>query len=290
MRRGADRHPVSGKAVGAVNLTSWRKDACPADRAGPGHCPPGQAGPARRQQRGGVPAAAGVSAGLPVHRRVRLCANPRHGADERPGAGHARPRRPGRAPRPCSRGAGRRPSCSGGCRAANRGQRADALPPPREGQAAARWRRGPGEADRAASQAAAGAGTGSQTRMFGPALVGSGPLWLRGCGQVEAACASGEWLSLEGEPGVGKLALLRAVCRRRNRPAPSTCWTPPKPVITTGWRGRWANCSGAREAWYPARRPARPLRLRALWIALEQALAAAGSKFCGLRSRLARAR
>ena len=62
------------------------------------------------------------------------------------------------------------------------------------------------------SQAAVDAGAGSQARRFGPALVGSGPLWLRGCRQVEAARASGEWLSLEGEPGTGKLALLRAVC------------------------------------------------------------------------------
>ena len=67
-----------------------------------------------------------------------------------------------------------------------------------------------------ASQAAAGAGAGSLERRFGPALAGSGPLWLRGCRQVQAACASGEWLSLEGEPGVGKLALLRAVHRRRD--------------------------------------------------------------------------
>ena len=66
-----------------------------------------------------------------------------------------------------------------------------------------------------ASQATADAGAGCQPRRFGPALVGSGPLWLRGCRQVEAACASREWLSLAGEPGTGKLALLRAVCRRR---------------------------------------------------------------------------
>src|SRR6266852_4083643 len=59
-------------------------------------------------------------------------------------------------------------------------------------------------------------GAGSQARRFVPGLVGSGPLWLRGCRQVDAAHASGEWLSLEGEPGVGKLALLRAVHRRRN--------------------------------------------------------------------------
>src|SRR5262249_35095051 len=67
-----------------------------------------------------------------------------------------------------------------------------------------------------ASQPAVNVGTGLQARRFGPALVGSGPLWLRGCRQVEAACASGEWLSLEGEPGTGKLALLRAIHRRRN--------------------------------------------------------------------------
>src|SRR5207302_7289360 len=66
------------------------------------------------------------------------------------------------------------------------------------------------------SRAAAHAGVGSRARRFGPGLVGSGPLWLRGCRQVDAACASGEWLSLEGEPGAGKLALLRAVHRRRN--------------------------------------------------------------------------
>jgi sigma-54 dependent transcriptional regulator, acetoin dehydrogenase operon transcriptional activator AcoR len=68
----------------------------------------------------------------------------------------------------------------------------------------------------AASQATADARAGRQARRFGPALVGSGPLWLRGCRHVEAACASREWLSLAGEPGTGKLALLRAVCRRRH--------------------------------------------------------------------------
>jgi transcriptional regulator of acetoin/glycerol metabolism len=60
------------------------------------------------------------------------------------------------------------------------------------------------------------AGAGAQAHRFGRGLVGSGPLWLRGCGQVDAACAAGEWLSLAGEPGTGKLALLRAVLRRHN--------------------------------------------------------------------------
>jgi transcriptional regulator of acetoin/glycerol metabolism len=53
-------------------------------------------------------------------------------------------------------------------------------------------------------------------QMFLPGLVGSGPLWLRGCQQVDGVYAAGEWLALEGEPGVGKLALLRAVHQRRN--------------------------------------------------------------------------
>jgi sigma-54 dependent transcriptional regulator, acetoin dehydrogenase operon transcriptional activator AcoR len=57
---------------------------------------------------------------------------------------------------------------------------------------------------------------GPRARMILPGLVGSGPLWLRGCHQVEEVYESGEWLVLEGEPGVGKLAVLRAVHQRRN--------------------------------------------------------------------------
>jgi sigma-54 dependent transcriptional regulator, acetoin dehydrogenase operon transcriptional activator AcoR len=57
---------------------------------------------------------------------------------------------------------------------------------------------------------------GPRARMVLPGLVGSGPLWLRGCHQVEEVYESGEWLALEGEPGVGKLAVLRAVHQRRN--------------------------------------------------------------------------
>ena len=49
-----------------------------------------------------------------------------------------------------------------------------------------------------------------------PGLVGGGALWLRGCRQVETVHDSGEWLALEGEPGVGKLTLVRAVHQRRN--------------------------------------------------------------------------
>jgi sigma-54 dependent transcriptional regulator, acetoin dehydrogenase operon transcriptional activator AcoR len=61
-----------------------------------------------------------------------------------------------------------------------------------------------------------GAQPGPQARMVLPGLVGCGSLWLRGCHQVEAIYDSGDWLALEGEPGVGKLAVVRAVHQRRN--------------------------------------------------------------------------
>jgi transcriptional regulator of acetoin/glycerol metabolism len=67
-----------------------------------------------------------------------------------------------------------------------------------------------------AIRAAPEAVTAAKTPMFLPGLVGSGPLWLRVCRQVETVYDSGEWLALDGEPGVGKLALVRAVHQRRN--------------------------------------------------------------------------
>ncbi len=48
-----------------------------------------------------------------------------------------------------------------------------------------------------------------------PGLVGSAPAWLRACEELETAFRAGEWLAVEGEPGVGKLALLSAVQLRR---------------------------------------------------------------------------
>jgi len=54
------------------------------------------------------------------------------------------------------------------------------------------------------------------TRMILPGLVGSGALWLRACNQVDVAYLSGEWLALAGEPGAGKLGVLRATMQRRN--------------------------------------------------------------------------
>jgi transcriptional regulator of acetoin/glycerol metabolism len=125
------------------------------------------------------------------------------------------------------------------------------------------------------SQAAVNMGAGSQARRFGPALVGSGPLWLRGCGQVEAVCASGEWLSLEGEPGTGKLALLRAVHRRRN-PAGAFHVLDAADAGDHDWMARALGDLLEGEGSLVIRHVDRlsTARLQALWIALEQALAA----------------
>lgn len=57
---------------------------------------------------------------------------------------------------------------------------------------------------------------GAKTPMFLPGLVGSGVLWTRACRDAETAYDSAEWLTLEGEAGVGKMALARAVHQRRN--------------------------------------------------------------------------
>ena len=56
--------------------------------------------------------------------------------------------------------------------------------------------------------------------MYLPGLVGTGVLWLRACREAEALYDSSDWLTLEGERGVGKLALIRAVHQRRNPAAP----------------------------------------------------------------------
>jgi sigma-54 dependent transcriptional regulator, acetoin dehydrogenase operon transcriptional activator AcoR len=57
-------------------------------------------------------------------------------------------------------------------------------------------------------------------RPYLPGVVGAAPLWLRAGEAVDRAYRSGEWLALEGEPGVGKLALIRAVHQRRSPTAP----------------------------------------------------------------------
>ena len=126
-----------------------------------------------------------------------------------------------------------------------------------------------------ASGPAAAAGAGTQACRLGPALVGSGPLWLRGCHQVDAARASGQWLSLAGEPGTGKLALLRAVHRRRN-PAGTFHVLDAAQAGDHDWMARALGELLEGEGSLIIQHVDRlsTLRLQALWIVLEQALAA----------------
>ncbi|EHR50827.1 transcriptional activator of acetoin/glycerol metabolism [Saccharomonospora marina XMU15] len=52
--------------------------------------------------------------------------------------------------------------------------------------------------------------------LFLPGIVGSAPAWLRCCHDVDAGYRAGEWLALAGEPGAGKSAVARAVHQRRD--------------------------------------------------------------------------
>ena len=108
-----------------------------------------------------------------------------------------------------------------------------------------------------------------------PGLVGSGPLWLRGCNQVDAAYSAGQWLALEGEPGAGKLALLRAVHRRRN-PAGTLHVLDAAEAADHHWLVRALGELLEHEGSLVIRRIDRlsALRLRTLSVALEQASAA----------------
>lgn len=51
-----------------------------------------------------------------------------------------------------------------------------------------------------------------------PGLVGTGALWLGACREIDRAYRGGEWLVISGEPGAGKLALARAA-HQLNSPA-----------------------------------------------------------------------
>jgi transcriptional regulator of acetoin/glycerol metabolism len=120
---------------------------------------------------------------------------------------------------------------------------------------------------------------GPRPPRFLPGLVGSGPLWLRRCDQVDAAYRGGEWLALEGEPGTGKLALLRAVHRHRN-PAATLRVLDAAEAADRHWLaqelGELLEGQGSLVIQHVNRLSSR--RLRSLWIALEQALAAGRQK------------
>ena len=77
----------------------------------------------------------------------------------------------------------------------------------------------PGEAPAVPLQrlaSAPGPGGGPRVPMTLPGLVGGSAAWRRACRSAEASYDSGEWMTIEGERGAGKLALIRAVHQRRN--------------------------------------------------------------------------
>jgi transcriptional regulator of acetoin/glycerol metabolism len=49
-----------------------------------------------------------------------------------------------------------------------------------------------------------------------PGIAGSGALWQRACDEVRAHYQAGEWITVRGEDGTGKVALLHAVHRRHD--------------------------------------------------------------------------
>jgi sigma-54 dependent transcriptional regulator, acetoin dehydrogenase operon transcriptional activator AcoR len=64
--------------------------------------------------------------------------------------------------------------------------------------------------------AAGGGHEARQPAVTLPAAVGSGTLWTKCCRDVDRHFQSREWLVLEGEPGVGKLAIARGTHQRRS--------------------------------------------------------------------------
>lgn len=55
---------------------------------------------------------------------------------------------------------------------------------------------------------------GGSPPTFLPGVIGSTPFWLRCCRDVDAACGRGEWLILAGEPGTGRYTLARCAQQR----------------------------------------------------------------------------
>jgi hypothetical protein len=84
-----------------------------------------------------------------------------------------------------------------------------------------------------------GSGTVLAPKDYGPielpGLVGAAPCWIRAGQQVDSCYQAGEWLAVEGEPGVGKLALLRAVHHRHHPSIQFRVMEPPDPGSLDAW-------------------------------------------------------
>jgi transcriptional regulator of acetoin/glycerol metabolism len=68
-----------------------------------------------------------------------------------------------------------------------------------------------------------------------PGLVGAAPCWVHSCQQIDACYQAGDWVAVDGEPGVGKLALLRAVHRKHHPAVRFRVVEPPDPNGLEDW-------------------------------------------------------
>ena len=84
-----------------------------------------------------------------------------------------------------------------------------------------------------AAEAAAARGA-----MSLPGLVGAGASWRRASRLAETSYERGEWIALQGEHGVGKLALVRAVHQRRNPAAPCHVLDAADAAVNHDWVGQ----------------------------------------------------
>lgn len=74
--------------------------------------------------------------------------------------------------------------------------------------------------------------------MLLPGLVGCGPLWRRACTELETAYRTGDWVVVEGEPGVGKLTLLRALHQRLDPSGRSSVLDAHEAALDPNWLAR----------------------------------------------------
>ena len=111
-----------------------------------------------------------------------------------------------------------------------------------------RRRRGACPDDRTGQQAAPETGSQAGTELL-PGLVGSGPLWLRGCHQVDAAYACGEWLALQGEPGPASWRCCGQCTGAATRPAAFQVLDAADAGRARLAGRRAANCRNGRGAW-----------------------------------------
>ncbi|GAB3895624.1 hypothetical protein GCM10029964_075800 [Kibdelosporangium lantanae] len=80
----------------------------------------------------------------------------------------------------------------------------------------------------------------TQLPMFLPGVVGSAPLWLRSCHEVDASYARGEWLALAGSPVSASTPSPGACTSGGARSAGSTTWTWPPASTPTRSAGTWS--------------------------------------------------